>query len=101
MSLFLIGLAEGSRTESAKRASGNSSRVGGEPGGVGSERSNGEEEDEEDDDGENAKVRERREYLKDMLSPHSLWHSGAFWEQALWQCSREQVFACMYVCLFS
>ncbi len=36
----------------------------------------------------------RREYLKEMLSAHHIWHNGNFWEQALWQCAIEQVLNC-------
>ena len=32
-----------------------------------------------------------RDYLKEMLMSHSLWRDGSFWEQALWQCTLEQV----------
>jgi hypothetical protein len=32
-----------------------------------------------------------REYLKELLSAHAIWHDGHFWEQALWQCAVEQV----------
>jgi len=35
----------------------------------------------------------KREYLKEMLSPHALWHKSdcKFWEQALWQLIVEQL----------
>ena len=32
-----------------------------------------------------------REYLKEMLCSHSLWHNGGFWDKALWHCAIEQV----------
>jgi hypothetical protein len=32
-----------------------------------------------------------REYLKEMLSAHSLWHNGGFWDKALWYWCIEQV----------
>jgi len=43
--------------------------------------------DDEDDRGGN------RQYLKEMLSPHALWHKSdcKFWEQALWQLIVEQL----------
>lgn len=32
-----------------------------------------------------------REYLKSALMAHDIWKDRSFWEQALWQCTMEQV----------
>jgi hypothetical protein len=34
---------------------------------------------------------QEREYLKEMLSAHTLWHNGGFWDKALWHWCIEQV----------
>ena len=55
-----------------------------------------EEEDEESNDvGEDDRISDRgsgkREYLKATLLAHDIWKDKSFWEQALWQCTVEQV----------
>lgn len=55
-----------------------------------------EEEDEESNDvGEDDRISDRgsgkREYLKTALLAHDIWKDKSFWEQALWQCTVEQV----------
>lgn len=44
--------------------------------------------DDEDDNGRDTAM---RQYLKDRLVDHHIWHDGTFWEQVLWQCTIEQV----------
>jgi hypothetical protein len=34
-----------------------------------------------------------RQYLKDLLTAHSIWNDGKFWEQVLWECAIEQLYA--------
>ena len=45
--------------------------------------------DDEDDNG--GRDTAMRQYLKDRLVDHHIWHDGTFWEQVLWQCTIEQV----------
>lgn len=49
--------------------------------------------EEEDADAACERGAKKREYIKEMLSAHSIWHNSnsKFWEQALWQCAIEQV----------
>lgn len=50
---------------------------------------------ESDDVGDDDRLADRgassREYLKATLMAHDLWKDQQFWEQALWQCTVEQV----------
>lgn len=50
---------------------------------------------ESDDVGDDDRLADRgassREYLKATLMAHDLWKDQHFWEQALWQCTVEQV----------
>ena len=57
---------------------------------------NTEDSDDEDvDDIESYRLADRsagsREYLKSTLMTHAIWRDRLFWEQALWQCTMEQV----------
>ena len=45
----------------------------------------------DDDDDSGGRDTALRQYLKDRLVDHPLWHDGTFWEQVLWQCTLEQV----------
>jgi hypothetical protein len=45
----------------------------------------------DDDDDSGGSDTALRQYLKDRLVDHPLWHDGTFWEQVLWQCTLEQV----------
>lgn len=47
--------------------------------------------DEEDDDTVDKRGTKYRQYIKEKLVAHPLWHDGNYWEQALWQCAIEQV----------
>ena len=44
-----------------------------------------------DEDEDNGRDTAMRQYLKDRLVDHQIWHDGTFWEQVLWQCTIEQV----------
>lgn len=51
---------------------------------------------EEEDEGRDTGL---RQYLKDSLIDHPIWHDGTFWEQVLWQCTVEQVgYSFRYAC---
>ena len=56
---------------------------------------NTEDSDDDDDDIESYRLADRsagsREYLKNALMSHAIWRDRSFWEQALWQCTMEQV----------
>lgn len=45
----------------------------------------------DDDDDDRGRDTGQRQYLKDKLIEHPIWHDGTFWEQVLWQCTIEQV----------
>jgi hypothetical protein len=48
----------------------------------------------DDDDSDDSSARrgvEFRQYIKEKLMGHRIWHDGSYWEQALWQCALEQV----------
>lgn len=49
--------------------------------------------DGDDNDEEGAKRGvQYRQFIKEKLMGHRIWHDGSYWEQALWQCALEQVF---------
>lgn len=66
-----------------------------EAGGFSDNTEDNTEDTEDEDDGESYRLADRsagsREYLKSTLMNHAIWSDRTFWEQALWQCTMEQV----------
>lgn len=53
----------------------------------------------EDEDGAKRGV-QYRQFIKEKLMGHRIWHDGSYWEQALWQCALEQVLSSLFFLVF-